>query len=104
MVEITSKFSLERTNLKAGNVVSPHRRRLKSETTSEPVFVQGIYADENRKPFYRERMAKGSLNKFVTHMMKSCFISRRYKQKCYEFLHNLNSFSEWILEEVNDSD
>ena len=74
------------------------------EATSELVFLQGIYAEEERKVSYRERMAKGNFHKFITYMMKSCLISRRNKQECYEFLHNLDSFCEWISYDEDDSD
>ena len=49
-------------------------------------------------------MAKGNFNKFIIYMVKSCFVSRRDKQECYEFLHNLDSFCEWISDDEDDSD
>ena len=69
---LPSNGDVERTNSKAGNVVSPHRGRLKPEATSELVFLRGIYAEEERKLSYRERMAKGNFHKFITYMVKSC--------------------------------
>ena len=49
---------VERTNSKAGKVLSPSRQSLKPATVSSIVFLKGIYSEHERRPTHREKLAK----------------------------------------------
>jgi hypothetical protein len=99
----TASGDVERTNSKAGKVLSPSRQSLKPATVSSIVFLKGVYSDQERRLTHREKVAKFFFQKFVAFMGRSCFIARRDREESEAYFDSLDRLCEWISSE-DDSD